>query len=294
MTAMIENGAVSIVKSGSIAEAVTRAVDLCGGVGQLIREGNSVLIKPNVKNPSPPGYGVITDPRVVAPLVDLVREAGAGRIMIAEGAAYPSGAYDTFAAYEFSGYKRLAQEKNVELVDLNSYDSIDLIVPNGIVLDRVRVGRSVTSADVVINVPVLKTHTECLFSGCLKNWSVGIAAREEKKLLHRVGIHDSIVDVHTAVTPDFNVIDAVVALEGDGPNLPPGKAKPLGLILAGINPVSVDAVAASIMGIPPREVKHIVKAESRGLGTADLEKITVLGERIVDVRSPFLMPRTKD
>jgi uncharacterized protein (DUF362 family) len=291
---MIGKEVVSIVKSASIADAVTRAVGLCGGMGQLIRKGNSVLIKPNVKNPSPPGYGVVTDPRVVAPLVDLLREAGAGRIVIAEGAAYPSGAYDTFAAFEFSGYKRLAQEKNVELVDLNSYDSVDLKVPNGTVLDRVRVGRSVTTVDVVINVPVLKTHTECLFSGCLKNWSVGIAAREEKKLLHRVGIHDSIVDVHMAVTPSFNVVDAIVALEGDGPNLPPGKSKSLGLVLAGANPVSVDAVAASIMGITPREVKHLVKAEGRGLGTADLERITVLGERIGDVRSPFLMPRLRD
>jgi uncharacterized protein (DUF362 family) len=291
---MTGDGAVSIVKSANIEEAVTRAVELCGGMSQLITRGNSVLIKPNVKNPSPPGYGVVTDPRVVAPLVDLAREAGAGRIMIAEGAAYPSGAYDTFAAFEFSGYKRLAQEKNVELVDLNSYDSLDLEVPNATVLNRVRVGRSVTSADVVINVPVLKTHTQCLFSGCLKNWSVGIAAREEKKLLHRVGIHDSIVDVHMAVTPDFNVVDAVVALEGDGPNLPPGRPKPLGLVLAGANAVSVDAVAASIMDISPGEIKHLVKAEGRGLGTADLERIRVLGERIADVRSSFLLPRIMD
>jgi uncharacterized protein (DUF362 family) len=102
------------------------------------------------------------------------------------------------------------------------------------------------------------------------------------------------VDVHMAVTPDFNVVDAVVALEGDGPNLPPGRPKPLGLILAGANPVSVDAVAASIMGISPGEIKHLVKAEGRGLGTADLEMIRVLGERITDVRSPFLLPRIKD
>lgn len=260
----------------------------------LVRRGNSVLLKPNVKNPSPPGYGIITDPRVVATLIDMAKEAGAGKIVVAEGAAYPSGGYQTFASFESAGYKRLAQEKDVELVDLNSYDSIDLKVRKGVVLDRVRVGRRVTDIDVTINVPVLKTHVATLLSCCLKNWSVGIAAREEKKLLHRVGLHDAIVDVHAASTPKFNVVDAIVAMEGDGPNLPPGKTKPLGLVLGGRDPVAVDAVAAAIMGIDAREVKHVVKAEERGLGTADLTRIEVLGERIEGVKTKFELPRLRE
>jgi len=291
---MTERNIVSIVRSPDISQAVRKAVELCGGINSLVRKGDSVLLKPNVKNPSPPGYGVVTDPRVVAALIDMAKEAGAGKIVVAEGSAYPSGGYQTFASFESAGYKRLAQEKNVELVDLNSYDSIDLKIRNGVVLDRVRVGRSITNVDVTINVPVLKTHTQTLLSCCLKNWSVGIATREEKKLLHRVGLHDAIIDVHMAVTPDFNVVDAIVAMEGDGPNLPPGKAKPLGLILAGRDSVAVDAVAAAIIGINVHDVKHVVKADERGLGTADLTRIKVLGERVEDVKAEFELPTLRE
>jgi len=291
---MTKNNVVSLVKSADVSYAVGKTVELCGGIDQLIKKGDSVLLKPNVKNPSPPGYGIVTNPRVVAALVDMAKEAGAGKIVIAEGAAYPSGGYQTFASFESAGYKRLAQEKDVELVDLNSYDSVDLKVHNGVVLDRVRVGRRVTNVDVTINVPVLKTHVATLLSCCLKNWSVGIATREEKKLLHRVGLHDAIVDVHVAVTPKFNVVDAIVAMEGDGPNLPPGKAKPLGLVLGGRDPVAVDAVAAAIMGINIRGVKHIVKAEERGLGTADLTRIEVLGEKIEKVKTRFELPKLRE
>jgi len=237
---------------------------------------------------------VITDPRVVGALIDIARESGAGRVLIAEGSAYPSGAYDTYASFDAGGYRRLAQEKDVDLVDLNCYDSVDLDVSHGSVLNRVRVGRAVTRADVTINVPVLKTHREALLSNCVKNWSVGIATREEKKLLHRCGLHDAIVNVYATVTPSFSVVDAVVALEGDGPNLPPGKPRPPGLILAGRNGVAVDAVAAAIVGIDVRQVKHLVLSERRGLSTTDIKKIKVQGERIEDVRTSFELPSPKD
>jgi len=290
---MTNDSVVSLVKSEGVQDAVRKAVELCGGMRKLVKKGDTVLLKPNVKNPSTPGYGVITDPRVVAVLIDLARETGAGHIVVAEGSAYPSGAYQTFASFEYSGYTKLAQEKNVELVDLNGYDSIDLRIPKGEVLDRVRVGRRVTNVDVTINVPVMKTHVEALLSCALKNWSVGIATREEKKLLHRCGLHDAIVDVHAAVTPKFNVVDAIVALEGDGPNLPPGKAKPLGLILAGKDPVAVDAVSAAIMEINLKKVKHLVKAEERGIGTTDLTQIEVLGDKIERVKTKFLLPKPR-
>lgn len=102
------------------------------------------------------------------------------------------------------------------------------------------------------------------------------------------------MDVYSTIAPSFNVVDAIVAMEGDGPNLPPGKPKPLGLFLAGRNGVAVDAVATAIMGVDARQVKHVAISERRGLGTADLAKIDVRGERIEDVRSPFELPNVRD
>ncbi len=281
---------VSIVRVDDVSRSAERAVELAGGLG--IKKGDAVVIKPNAKNQSPPGYGIVTDPRVVEAVVSMAFRQGAKRVKIAERAAYPTGAYDSIAAFEATGIADIAKKWNVDLVDLNSYDSVDLDVPKGLVLDWVRVGRSVIEADVVINVPVLKTHRGTFISVCLKNVGVGCATREEKKRLHRLGIDEGLVDVYSLVKPKFNLVDALVALEGDGPNLPPGKAKPLGLLIAGKDGLAVDAVCAKIMGLDPKEVKHLRLAHEQGLGILDLEEIEIKGENLEGVVTEFELPST--
>ena len=123
--------------------------------------------------------------------------------------------------------------------------------------DNVRVGRAVTEVDFLINVPVLKTHRGTLLSNCVKNIGVGVACREEKKRLHRLGIDEGLLDVFSVVKPHFNVVDALVCIEGDGPNFPPGKPRTLGLVMAGEDGVAVDAVCARLIGLDPLEVKHL-------------------------------------
>jgi uncharacterized protein (DUF362 family) len=280
---------VSIVnaQSDNVSNAVKKAVELAGGLN--IKEADTVVIKPNAKNQAPPGYGIVTNVAVIEPLVEICLEKG-GRISIADGAAYPTGSYHTMSAFEVMGVTKLAKKWGLELVDLNSYDSVDLDVPNGFTLDRVRVGRAVTEADILLNVPVLKTHRGTLLSNCVKNIGVGVACREEKKRLHRLGIDEALLDVYSVVQPTFNVVDALVCLEGDGPNYPPGKPRPLGLVLAGEDAVAVDAVCARLIGLDPLEVKHLSLAHERGIGNADLDQIDIVGERLKDVSTIFQRP----
>jgi uncharacterized protein (DUF362 family) len=283
---------VSIVKvdSDDIYGTLEKVVELAGGIG--IKKGDFVVIKPNVKNQSPPGYGIVTDPRIVKALVQLSINKGVKKLKIAEGAAYPTGAYDTMAAFEASGITSIAKEFGVDLVDLNGYDSLDVDVDKGYVLDWVRVGRCVMEADFIINVPVLKTHKGTLISACLKNIGVGCAVREEQKRLHRLGIDEGLVDVCSIIKPKFNLVDGLVALEGDGPNLPPGIARPLGLLVGGADGLAVDAVCSMIMGIDPNEIKHLKLAYEKGLGELDLREIEIRGEALEDVITKFKRPST--
>lgn len=282
--------AVSIVRSDLIQEAVLSSVKMSGGLD--INEGDVVVIKPNVKSQSPPGFGIVTDPKVVEPLIPLCFEKGASKVVLAEGCAYPSGSYHTISAFEAAGYTELAKKWDVGLVDLNSWDSVIVEVEDGFVLEWVRIGRAVLEADFLINVPVLKTHKQTLLSNCVKNIGVGVACREEKKRLHKLGVDRALVDVYSKVIPHFNVVDAIVALEGDGPNLPPGKAKPLGLIVSGRDGLAVDAVCASIIGVEPLEVAHLRLASEKGLGTIDLDRIEILGEPVEHLRMDFELPST--
>ncbi len=287
---------VSIIRIGGergVAEAVREAVRLAGGLDKVIEKGDTVLVKPNAKNSTPQGLGVNTDVRVVEAVVDLVEEQDAGRVVIAEGAAYPSGNWDTMAAFEAAGITDLAQRKNIELWDLNTASTIGVKVPGGLVLETFKTGKIVLDSDVIINVPVIKTHIETLASICLKNLAIGIAQKWEKKTLHKVGLHKSIVDVNTVVRTHFNVVDGIVGVEGDGPNVPKGKPKPLGVILAGNDGLAVDAVGCKIMGIEPQEVTHLRLAAENGLGTIDLDRIRVVGEPIEKTVHAFERPGSK-
>jgi uncharacterized protein (DUF362 family) len=287
---MTKHPIVSIVKATEITASIDLAVQLAGGLP--IRAGDHVVIKPNAKNQSPSGYGIITDIRVVERLIELSLRYNPEKVTIAEGAAYPTGAYDTFAAYDAIGLTKIAKKWGVDLVDLNDYRSVEVPIHKGLVLDWIRVGKCVRDADVVINVPVLKSHLQTLLSACIKNMSIGCATREEKKRIHRLGIDEGIVDVYPVVKPHFNVVDAIVALEGDGPNLPPGRANPLNLIIAGADGLAVDVVCAKLIGVNPQQVRHLQLAEQQGLGSLDLEEITIIGEQLDDVIQPFLLPST--
>jgi len=281
---------VSIVKADNVRNSVERAVELAGGLD--INQGDIVVLKPNIKNQSPPGYGIVTDPRVVEAAVEIVFKHKPGKVKIAEGAAYPTGAYDTFSAFQVAGILDIAKKWDLELVDLNSWDSVDLDLEEGLVLDWVKIGRSVIEADYVINIPVLKTHRGTLISGCLKNIGIGCAVREEKKRIHRLGLDGGIVDVYSLVKPGFHIVDAIVALEGDGPNFPPGKPKPVNLLIAGKDGLAVDVVCCKIMGIDPERVKHLNLAYQKELGKMELEEIEIKGLKLEDVVSDFELPST--
>jgi uncharacterized protein (DUF362 family) len=284
------NSVVSIVKTDDITRSVSKAFELVGGLG--IEEGDTVVIKPNAKHQIIPGYGVVTDPRIVDATIEFVYKYKPSKIKIAEGACYPSGAYDTLSAFKSTGITDIAKKWDLELVDLNGWDSVDIDLEEGLVLDWVRVGRSVIEADYIINIPVLKTHRSTLITACLKNIGMGCAVREEKKRIHRLGLDGGIVDVYSIVKPSFNIVDAIVALEEDGPNYPPGKPKPMGLVIAGSDGLAVDAVCCSIMRIDPMKVKHLRLANEKGLGNIDLQNIDLVGTGLNDVIKEFELPST--
>ena len=135
--------------------------------------------------------------------------------------------------------------------------------------------KRVLEADRVINVPVLKTHLQTVVTGALKNLK-GVVPGREKHIIHLAGLDDGIVDINTVVRTDLVVVDAIDCMEGTGG---PTNGRPIrvGLIIAGDNPVEVDATCLRIMGVDPHKVAHVRKAAERGLGR--LDGFEVLGER---------------
>ena len=142
-------------------------------------------------------------------------------------------------------------------------------------------------ADLVVNISKLKTHGLTTFTGAVKN-VFGCVPGIRKGLFHVQAAEDRevfaqmLVDLFGAVRPGANVMDGVVAMEGEGPNA--GNPKRMGVILASSDAVAIDAVACAIAGIDPLSISTTRLAHEQGLGRGKLSCIEIRGESIDCVR----------
>ncbi|MEW6546081.1 MAG: DUF362 domain-containing protein [Bacillota bacterium] len=271
---------VSLVRA-SQEQAVRRAVQLAGALDLMVGSGSRVLIKPNlVAVPPHPRNGAVTWVEVVRAVADVVRDMG-GRPVIADSAAVGACTEDVVAV---CGYGAL-REKGYPVLDLKDTEEVEVAVPGGVVLSHLVTYRPVLEADLVVSVPVLKTHDQLGASLAIKNLK-GLLADRDKKRLHAVGVVEGVCDLLTVLPPLYAVVDGTVGQEGLGPVF--GRPVPLGVVLAGADLVAVDTVAGWIMGFGPGELPLSRRAAERGLGCGDLEAIEVTGEDPARVRRRFV------
>ncbi|MBI2865635.1 MAG: DUF362 domain-containing protein [Chloroflexi bacterium] len=260
--------------------AVQDALDRLGGIGRFVKPGNRELLKVNLLVGSPPEKAITTHPSVVRTLIRLVRSAGGvpevGDCCGFEG---PPSAGRYRAACRLSGFKQVCDEQGVELVHLSA-DSVEVDNPIGRAFKRFTLARRAMDADLIVNLPKLKTHGLTLFTGGVKN-NFGLLPGLLKPEMHlraqgAEGFAQMLVDLLAAVRPALTVMDAVVGMEGDGPRN--GRPKQVGAVIASADPVSLDAVACQIVGIRPQMVPTTRLAHEQGVGVGDLAQIKVLGE----------------
>jgi uncharacterized protein (DUF362 family)/NAD-dependent dihydropyrimidine dehydrogenase PreA subunit len=251
---------------------------------QVDLKGKSVLLKPNFGAAVGPEKSALTDARVVKAVLDACLEQ-TGDVVIGDN----PGNLDTGAMHtiRMSGILDLAGDhywnisKEGEFVDIGSE-----IIP------KVFLSRKVIDVDYLINIPKMKTHVLCGLSCCIKNlygYVVGaMKARYhlESKSLKR--LTQLWLDLYKYRTPQLNIVDAIVAMEGGGPTH--GRPRQVGKIVAGTNGVEVDAVLTVMMGWDPRAIKKLEMAREQGLGEIEMEKIDVEGD--FEILPPFEKPPT--
>lgn len=280
---------VSIVKTkrnpdyAEVRKGVDKALNLIGGIRDVIKPGQLVLLNPNwCAPPADRESAVVTLPEVTRAVADVVKEIGA-RAVIAESAAV---GVDTEKVIAESGYQQL-REMGYEVVDLKKTEKIMLPVSNGRVFDQIQCFALVKKADVVISIPKLKTHDQAEMTCSIKGLK-GLESDAHKIKTHKVGLFDGVIDLLSIIKPSLTVVDAIICQEGIGPIY--GKPVEMDLIVASRDLVAADAVCGRIIGYEPSEVLITVKAAERGFGTMDFENIEVVGESIDSVSRRFLRP----
>lgn len=259
-----------------------------GGMDKFVKKGQNVVIKPNVvadhglRNGVYHG-GVVTDVGLVRALIEILLPI-AGKVTVAEGASINRA--ETEGLFAHYGYDRLTEidPKRVSLVDLNTDKLIRKTVPNGKRMLSREIPLTLEQADVIINLPVMKTHFAALVSLSIKNLQ-GAIPPLEKYMSHFFGLWQNLVNIHHLVKPKLHIIDGLTAQENFGPVY--GTPKAMNLLVGGTNPVAVDATTMRIMGFDPVLSPPVMMAYIQGMGPIDPEKIHVLGASIEEERDAF-------
>lgn len=280
---------VSIVSAEEIGvdAAVRKAIDLAGGLPDLITPRSKVLVKPNLCSPQPSGTGITTDCRVTEAVTKFVLELNPQSVVIGEGAGAGydfSGSTSTEEAFRVSGTAEVAHRLGVELRNLNNDEWEEVTVKHPYIMDRVRITRTALESDVIVSVPVLKTHLRTLITLSLKN-TKGVLPGAEKRKTHALGLDKAIADLNSVVKPSYVVVDALAGMQGLW-EYPQDRVE-MGLILASREPCAVDTVGTSLMGFNPSQIMHLQYFAARQRLKADLDHVDIVGESLEVHRKSF-------
>ncbi len=273
--------------NGEVYDCVKALTDLLGGIGEFVKRGERILVKPNLLIGKRPEAAVTTHPSVVKAVIRLVREAGATPIV---GDSPGVGSASRVA--EKCGIMDVCKDSGTEFVELKTPVLVEN--PGGHTFKRLEVAREALAFDGIINLPKLKTHTQMFLTMGVKN-IFGCVPGKLKAQLHLTAGVDTdcfagmLLDLYLFLRPRLTVTDAVVAMEGNGPGS--GDPRRLGLVFASRDAVAMDLIITEVLGARREHSPVLKRASEMGLEGAEKEGVVVVGEEIRGVRvSGFRFP----
>ena len=240
------------------------ASDICS----YLKPGMAVAIKPNLVVPCPASDGATTHPEIVESIIRFIRDFGITDIKIIESSWVGD---STKRAFEYCDYNQLSQRCGVPLIDLKD-DTKKTLSYGDLKID---ICTEALNTDFLINVPVLKAHSQTRLTCCLKNLK-GCIPDSEKRRFHTLGLHKPIAVLNKLLKTGYCVVDGIC---GDLSFEEGGNPVESNRIIVGRNPLTVDSYCAELIGYKPDEISHLHYAKSIGLGEyfSHDDELTLLG-----------------
>jgi len=265
-------------------ESLKQAINLAGGIEE-ISENAKVFIKPNFVvwfDGIPfPKYGVLTTARMIEDLVILLNEHGITNLTLIEGVVKEDESSDSLLnlATKAMGLDSLSKKYGLKMIDVHDSNVTKIEIDD----IKLSVNSDILNADHIINMPVLKTHTQCKVSLGIKNLK-GLININSRKQCHspdqKINLDYHVSKFASILSPTLNIIDGIYSLEC-GPSIY-GQAHRSNLIIASKDMISADKVGATILGYPPESVPHISIAMSNHKRVIDLSDLDIKGDVVID------------
>lgn len=269
--------------------AVESLLEPLGGIGAFVVPGERVLLKPNMLAAKPPNAAVTTHPAIVKVVSDLVRDAGC---LVFIGDSPGIGGF--YRVAERSGIRQAAIDSKATLLP---FDDVVEVRGEG-KFRSLEVARAYWEADKIINLPKLKTHEMMTLTCAVKNLFGAVVGAAKPAWHLKAGTSRELfarllLEIYLLKKPTLNIVDAVLAMEGNGPGS--GDPISMGLLIAGADAVAVDMVAARFAGVPAALLPVELEASSMGLPGSCLEGVEIIGVQPADFKQPpFKLPAGMD
>ncbi len=274
-------------------EKLGALMDLMGGIGRFARAGEKIVLKANLLREARPEEAVCTHPAVVEAVSRLAKGAGAVPVIVdSPGGGYRYGKKTLDKIYRTTGMLQAAENVGIHLNRDTTHRPVSY--PQGVLIKHFDIIAPVLEADAVFNLSKMKTHLFTGMTGAVKN-IFGVIPGRAKPGYH-AKLHDGqrfagmLLDLYFCVSPRLSIMDAVVAMEGDGPGT--GDPRAVGLLLGSQNALALDVVATEIMGLNREQNPVLMEAERRELQPTRIEEVEIIGVDLAEVKvADFKPPR---
>ena len=256
-----------IKDNNDIQASVDKAVHLLGGWNSFIKEGDTVLLKPNFNTGDP--FPASTSIDFLEAILKSVYKAGAKSVIIGESSSFYS---DTRKIFEDKGALELCERLGAEAHIFNEHKWIKKEIPNGKYLKTVSFPEILDKVDKIVLLPCLKTHSYARFTAAIK-LAVGLMHPKERAALHMTHLEEKVAEINTVFKPDLIVMDARKCFVTKGPSS--GETRDFNFILASTDRIAIDIEGLKILKSYPAENKlnlplwefpQIKRAVELGLG----------------------------
>jgi len=254
----------AIARGGDPAANTIKAVQALGGMARFVKKGQTVAIKPNPITPTPPETAANTNPFVVEAVVKMCIQAGASDVVVLS--------HDDMRGFEGNGIFAATSRAGGRVLAAMTRDLYQEVpVLRGKVLQNVEIIKDILDADVFINIPIAKHHAEAMLTFSMKNL---MGTNWNRGYFHLNGLHQCIADICTVVKHDLVIMDANRILLTNGPS-GPGETREEKTVIAGTDPVSVDAFTTSLFNRNPQDLPHIGYGYELGIGEINMNKLNI-------------------
>ena len=257
------------IKDGTPEKMFDRAIAEMGGMGNFVKPGQKVVVKPNIGWDVSPERAGNTNPGLVKRIVESCFEAGAKQVYV-----FDHTCDEWRKTYDTSGIEKAAKDAGAKVAPGHTegyYQKVE--IPKGETLKEAKEHELILESDVFINVPVLKNHNSARLTIAMKNL-MGVIW--DRGFWHRNGLHQCIADFVSYRKPDLNIVDAYRVMRRNGPRgVSTNDVALMKYQIISDDIVAADAASTRIFGKKVEEIGHIDIAGEKGYGEEDLSKLNI-------------------